>query len=280
MNKDLYAKKTDEAWHRIYSRIEKDGLTEKKNHRSVATKMLRWKSFSIAACIMLCVILSAIYFTQKDSTKQLLTEYNENSHSSLIHILEDGSIVYLGEHSSIQYPSHFSSKKREIVLNGNAYFDITHKDACPFIIKTKDALIEVLGTAFDVKSKENSPFKLSVNRGLVKVTKTGFDKQEVLVNAGRTVILKAQHLCLEQTKDNDKTEPYKKSIQFKDQTLGNILQVINKQYKDTKMQTLPQFTNRKLTISFCNDSPEVIAMLISEALNLNYSVKDNVITIK
>lgn len=280
MNKDLYNKMTDNAWNKVYARIEEEGFTANEQHRPFRKIMPRWGGISAAACVLLCIVLSVLYLAKDNTPAPLLTQINNDATFTLVKTLEDGTIVYLANHSSLVIPKHFSSEKREVTLNGNAYFDVTHKKKCPFVIKTKEAVVEVLGTAFYVRSSASNFFELSVNRGRVSVTKAGTDKA-VFVDAGRTVTCNAEGLRLETTKDHKQFNEYKRCIRFKDETLGNILRAINKQ-NDNKdvLQTIPSLNERKLTVSFCADSPTMIATLISQALHLRYTVDDHTITIK
>jgi ferric-dicitrate binding protein FerR (iron transport regulator) len=231
-----------------------------------------------AACVVVFVALSALYFAGHDSKVQLQTVYNNDKTAALVKTLEDGSIVYLAGSSALKYPAHFESEKREVTLEGNAYFDITHLQHRPFLIKAKGILIEVLGTAFNVNSSDGKPFILSVNRGRVRV-KDMATSEEVLVDSGHTVTADLNGLHLLQTKNNAQFERLQRSIRFKDETLGNILRVVNRISYPQKLQTMPEFNGRRLTVSFSNDSPLMIATLISTALNLKYTEQNNVITI-
>ena len=67
-------------------------------------------------------------------------------------LLPDGTTVKLNSGSKIIIPSHFSGKKREVVLFGEAFFDVKRDEEKPFVIKTADLEVEVLGTSFDVKA--------------------------------------------------------------------------------------------------------------------------------
>ena len=280
MNKDLYNNMTDKAWNKVYARIEEEGLTTDKQHRPFRKIMPRWGGISAAACILLCIVLSVLYLAKENTPTPLLTQINNDATYTLVKTLEDGTIVYLANHSSLVLPKHFSMEKREVTLNGNAYFDVTHKKKCPFIIKTKEAVVKVLGTAFNVRSSASNTFELSVNRGRVSVTKAGTDKT-VFVDAGRTVTCNAEGLRLEPTKDHKQFNEYTRCIRFKDETLGNILRAINKQNNNKDvLQTIPSLNERKLTVSFCADSPTMIATLITQALHLRYTVDDHTITIK
>jgi transmembrane sensor len=69
--------------------------------------------------------------------------------------LADGSIVYLNSASKLNYPVTFTGKNREIELSGEAYFEVTHIQDRPFIVKAGSMQIKVLGTHFNVKAYKN-----------------------------------------------------------------------------------------------------------------------------
>lgn len=66
-------------------------------------------------------------------------------------LLADGSSVRLNSCSSLTYPVTFSGEVREVELTGEAFFDVTKSDK-PFIVKTADMDVRVLGTSFNVSN--------------------------------------------------------------------------------------------------------------------------------
>lgn len=85
-------------------------------------------------------------------------------------ILSDGSHVWINSGSRFKYPVNFSNDKRDVVLEGEAYFDVTNRRGTKFVVNTRDVRIEVLGTAFNVKSyPEDKKTQTTVVRGLVRV---------------------------------------------------------------------------------------------------------------
>ncbi|MFD2915657.1 FecR family protein [Psychroserpens luteus] len=67
-------------------------------------------------------------------------------------VLSDGSKVWLNSGSKLVFPASFSKEKREVYLEGEAIFEVTHNKKQPFIVKSKDQDIEVLGTIFNVSN--------------------------------------------------------------------------------------------------------------------------------
>ena len=67
-------------------------------------------------------------------------------------ILPDGSTVWLNAGSRIRYASDFILSKREVFLDGEAYFDVKQDQAHPFIVHVGNIAIRVLGTEFNVQA--------------------------------------------------------------------------------------------------------------------------------
>lgn len=70
--------------------------------------------------------------------------------------LPDGTKVWLNSGSRLIYPVTFSGDKREVYLEGEAYFDVTHDKAHPFYVHASKMDIKVLGTEFYVSSNTDS----------------------------------------------------------------------------------------------------------------------------
>lgn len=85
--------------------------------------------------------------------------------------LPDGSMVWLNAGSKLTYTKDFGKKNREVVLTGEAFFDVTKNPEKPFLIQTNSINIKVLGTAFNVKAyPEDKQTETSLIRGNIEVT--------------------------------------------------------------------------------------------------------------
>lgn len=269
--------KTDEAWGRLYARFEKENLlTEIPSGRKTSRKQFfGWRT--VAAAVVVGLAFMFTFWMMPEHSKDMrnfVTQENQEE-ATLVKTLEDGSVVYLAQESTLQYPEHFDTDKREVNLQGEAFFDVTKKTKQTFLIETKKVRVEVLGTAFDVRSKENIPFSLSVHRGLVKVSlKNG--GQSVYAKAGETVTLQNNDLLLSETESSGSFNRYTKNIRFKDECLEDVLRVLNRESPDLKIETAsPVLGKRKLTVEFSNHSPESVAELIGWTFNLKCTRQGN-----
>ncbi len=93
-------------------------------------------------------------------------------------ILSDGTCVYLNAESTITFPKKFMGDKREVILEGEAYFHVAASKEHPFIVKTRDMDILVTGTEFNVKAyPDEFNVQTTLLRGKVTVF-GGFAKKE------------------------------------------------------------------------------------------------------
>ncbi len=77
-------------------------------------------------------------------------------------ILEDGTVVWLNAGSRLAFPQKFNGKKREVFLEGEAYFEVANNNLQPFIVSTEEINIEVLGTKFNVSAYKTDNFNETV----------------------------------------------------------------------------------------------------------------------
>ena len=84
--------------------------------------------------------------------------------------LSDSTIVYLNSGSRLRFPVHFSGDKREVLLEGEAYFDVQRDEERPFVVHADEVAVTVLGTGFNVMAyKEETRLEVTLVEGAVKV---------------------------------------------------------------------------------------------------------------
>jgi len=67
-------------------------------------------------------------------------------------VLSDGTRIFVNSMSKLEFPVRFTGNKREITLEGEAYFEVAPDQSKPFIVTVKGAQIQVLGTSFNIKA--------------------------------------------------------------------------------------------------------------------------------
>lgn len=70
-------------------------------------------------------------------------------------MLSDGTKMWVNSGTQVIFPAEFTGKQREIFLEGEIFLEVSHNKEIPFIVKTKEIDITVLGTQFNVSTLEN-----------------------------------------------------------------------------------------------------------------------------
>ncbi|MCR8668945.1 FecR domain-containing protein [Aestuariibaculum sp. M13] len=98
-------------------------------------------------------------------------------------VLADGTKVYLNAVSSIKYPTQFNEGKRIVELEGEAYFEVAKDKTKPFMVKSGNQTIQVLGTHFNVQAYTNESFiKTTLLEGSVAVS---YKDQKTILKPGQ-----------------------------------------------------------------------------------------------
>ena len=94
--------------------------------------------------------------------------------------LSDGTQVWLNSGSTLEFPSAFSDKRREVFLTGEMYIEVTSDKSKSFYVHTSEYDIKVFGTKFNVSSYSDGPSSVVLVEGSVSLQST--DKQELFLS--------------------------------------------------------------------------------------------------
>lgn len=148
-------------WRQIQSRTQAPKVIPMPQEKPRPGFSYAWAS-GIAASILL-VLLAGWWFYANRTEETLISfdqpqfqkagwlfKTNTSTKSELI-TLADGSTLRLTPGSSVRYPSQFAADKREVLLEGEAFFTVQKMPTRPFLVYTGKVVTKVLGTSFTVK---------------------------------------------------------------------------------------------------------------------------------
>jgi transmembrane sensor len=259
---------TDKAWDKLYSRLERDGLVaEQSTHRKLHLTPIFpvWMKWAASFLILITTGLILFSILTQNNGFQTITNSENNT---MIQVLHDGSIVYLAENSTLSYPIRFNKKQRTVYLQGQAFFDIEHNPDNPFCVETEIMNVKVLGTSFNIKTDGAGLFEILVEEGLVEVQKRETNGQRMEV--GRGELLRVADNTFYKTISQDMTASSWRTtrMQFKDETLENVLAVISRNYNTKLYIEQSSLKNRRLTVTFYNNTLPTIIELICVSMGL------------
>ena len=218
--------KVDEniAWDAF--KLKREAL-EKPEAKTVAIRRdFNW--LKIAAAVLLLVVAGVFYNlnNRKDDLPLAIIKINSRD-KVLTQTLPDGSIVTLNKASEVTFPEKFTSGRREIKLNGEAFFDVTPDKAKPFIVETNHVRIRVVGTSFNVKGNRNKT-EVIVESGVVKVSKK---ETEVQLMAKEKLIVRSEDSFIKEKTSDQLHAYYRTNLLKADNTpVWRIVEVLNEAY--------------------------------------------------
>ncbi|PKQ61270.1 hypothetical protein BZG02_16690 [Labilibaculum filiforme] len=199
-----------------------------------------------AATVLILLSLSLVYLYQTTPGFGKYSQYKSMQTKNKI-VLADGTQVYLNKESKIIYPKYFNSKVRNVEMIGEAYFQVKPNPTKPFIIKSGDAIIEVLGTSFNVKNETDGITIVSVNSG--KVSLKNRETQEVVyLTKGEKGVIQKQKVSESKNEELNFNAWKTNVLTFKNTPMATVFSDLENYYgvkitnKSVKLDTLT-YTN-------------------------------------
>ena len=280
------------SWERIHAHMAAEGGEQSDqaridfppvtdHHEPKRLVLKRWLAAAAVVLVTSTVTLIGYQYFSPDPIHAV--EYaqfsNPNgSHSKII--LPDSSIIHLGAGSKIRYQKSFTAAKRQVYLDGEAFFEVTHHPNRPFVVKSGKVSTVVLGTSFNVKAFEaKHQVAVTVRTGKVGVMANLNGKSELL-----SYLLPDQQLEV-----NTETGKFKShaanatavvgwmdnNFVYYNTALKDIAESLERHYAVNILFDNPELAKIKLTAKFNNLPLSEIEDNLSQLSGLSFSKKGN-----
>lgn len=237
-------RKSDKIWQSIFENIE----TEVKDSRAIIRKMaVRWAAAAVVVGVLVIAGLQIFYQPVDNQQTLLVVEHLDAAEPKLVQ-LPDGSKVWLNAHSRLIYPDFFSNNKREVKLEGQAFFEVSHDAEKPFLVATKNLTTTVLGTSFDINAySKNESVEVSLFTGKVEVKNEADNKKWQLKPNEQLTYSSENKMGSVRTFNPEIYAIWRTGeMNFEDIPMADVVEVLKKQYPDA---TLEFSDDRLLTTS-------------------------------
>ena len=157
---------TAQEWKRFLSNID-----HKYKERGFSNKLVLNVWYKVAAVLVFAILVGSaiIKFTGHSEPVYLTATAPRGSISQIL--LPDSTLIYLNAGSEIKYNMGENQKRREVSLNGEAWFQVTTMKNMPFVVHTSSYDVKVLGTEFNVKAYESdSRVETTLEKGSVVIS--------------------------------------------------------------------------------------------------------------
>ncbi|WP_129697154.1 FecR family protein [Parabacteroides goldsteinii] len=198
-------------------------------------------------------------------------------------ILPDSTHVWLNARSKLVYPISFGKDIRQVELNGEAYFDVIHNEKQPFVVKTPQMDIQVLGTEFNVTAySSSSDFEVALLRGCIELSSPRLSSN-YRMKEKEHIRLQNNKLISRDISDYDYFRWKEGLICFNNESVATIIEKL-KLYYDIDIEVYNQkFINSRYTGKFrTKDGIEQVLRVLQIEHKFTYTKNNdlNLITIK
>ena len=257
-------------------------FNEKLLLKSKTRALIHWR---IAASIIIVIgVIGILYFIAGDFSKAdkssgvYTSVFTENGQRSKV-VLPDSSIVWLNSGTTLSYPDNFSNQNRKIILNGQAFFEVTHKRDYPFSVQANGLIVKVLGTKFDVDAySDEDEIAVVLESGKVELTHKEFDSFSYYMKPGEKATIK---LSDNRTMNVRQVDPKIYSswkdgkLIFRNSPMRDVVEKLKKWYNINIEISNPEVYNSIFSGTIKNESYEEIFRLIGIACHVDCKIQHN-----
>ncbi|WP_020529322.1 FecR family protein [Flexithrix dorotheae] len=278
-----------DRYHEILENILKSDKEHKIKNPNPFANMGSWKGYiKYAAVFLFFVGISIVIykyrpiditpqFSEAQHVKMLVKATSKGEKLSLT--LSDGSIIKLNSESKLTFPEKFNSNTREVLFEGEAFFDIAKNLEKPFIIKSGDLEISVLGTSFNVNSYEcSNKVQVAVASGKVAVRSNEKEWKDNTTFLTRNQVLtfdKETRSIKSEIKDVSNLIAWKdKTIVFEDATLEIIVNKLERWYNVEIETAVSDHKIREFSGRYTNQSLIQVLEGICYSSRLKYKIEN------
>ena len=225
-------------------------------------------------------------------TKTNISHLTNDTKNITLHMLSDGTVITLQPNGSIEFPDVFPADKREIVLKGEAFFDVTKDKNRPFIINTGDVTVKVLGTSFNVRAYEGAKeITVAVKTGKVSVyakggeidAKKNTNKQEVILTPNQEVVYNIVNENFSRKIVDDPQiileKPTLFAMEYDATPVAKIFQVVEENYGIDIVYDEAALSLCSLTTSMAEEGLYERIEIICQAIGAKYEMVDGKIVV-
>ncbi|MFT3825329.1 MAG: FecR family protein [Chitinophagaceae bacterium] len=211
--------------------------------------------------------------------------------------LEDGSVITLAPGSAIRYYQPFTNNKRDISLQGQAWFKVAKDTARPFTVYANNITTTALGTEFMVNTKLSDKVEIRLFEGkiVIRSVDSAFAMKDVFLSPGQMFNLDKQlgqytvqlfeknynvaNAITDKPATSSNIQPIT-TLEFEQQPIQEVLTEIGKRYHVKFVYDTAAVTDIQVTGKFLpSDSLQTVLSMLGTVNGLTFTVRKNIIAV-
>jgi ferric-dicitrate binding protein FerR (iron transport regulator) len=216
--------------------------------------------------------------------------------------LPDRSHIWLNANSKIAYNKDgFGTKKREVSLTGEAFFDVVKNAKVPFVIHAGVVNITVKGTAFNVKAYPGQKsIETTLLRGLIEITTKQNPGKKILVKPNEKIVIpaditttqnqnitdntKASFIITNVQNETDKIQPetawMKDKLEFNNETFEELAPAMESWFSVSIQFKNDEIKSKRFSGVIERESLKETLQAMQLSYHFNYEINNDIVIIK
>lgn len=233
-----------------------------------------------AAAVLLCILFLFRYQSDVQPREIVYIEKTTLPRQKLKLTLTDSTVVYLAPESKLRYPAKFAGDKRQVFLEGEAFFEVKRDTTHPFLVTSELLTTKVLGTSFNINAFPGSPdIRISLFSGKVEVSKESEPERTYALHPGQQLVYERNERRINR-QDFDQTAVngwMTNKLVFRNIKLEEAVRKIEKLYGVKIVLTDKNMVGRQLWASFDNEPLDKVLDYLKMAGDVNFRREGDVI---
>lgn len=237
----------------------------------------------IAAILMLPLLVYSGYLTLRNYSdgnrqKQVMMQTISSRQGMVTQFtLADGTKVWLNSGSALQFPTQFAGKRREVLLKGEAFFEVTKNEKQPFRVNANELNVEVLGTSFNVVSfDDDSQSEVVLVTGMVALSsENGQIKTDygILHSGQRAVYEKGTQKVFTEEVDVEKYIAWREgNLIFRDDSMEDVVKRLSRWFNVEIVISDPEINKYIYKATFRNENLIQVLNLLKLSAPIDYRI--------
>ena len=279
------------AWEAMILLNEMEQFNSFEALRKVNTKISQPQSAKwwivlqrVAAILILPLLVYSGYLTiqnqaRKNSQEQVMMQTISSRQGMVTQFaLADGTKVWLNSGSELQFPNLFNGNKREVMLKGEAFFEVTKNEKQPFRVNANELKVEVLGTSFNVVSFDDTQSEVVLVTGKVALSSEKgqiVKEYSTMIPGQRAIYQKEAQKVITEEVDVEKYIAWRDgNLIFRDDSMEDVVKRLSRWFNVEITINDPGIKNYIYKATFRNENLVQVLNLLKLSAPIDYRITD------
>lgn len=190
-------------------------------------------------------------------------------------ILPDSSVVWLNSGSTLTYNNNYSLDNRDLIIKGEAYFDIRKNKKLPLTVSANNLKIKVLGTKFNVSAyPDNEEITVALETGAIELLNAKNKSFNYRLKPGEIASYdtKTKVVKVKETTISNYTAWKEGLLVFKDTPLNEVIKILERKFNAHFIVEDPAIYEPAFNATFRDENLVEVLDYIKYTCHVNYTL--------